>query len=188
MSEKTSTYEPHDYMNESLLEKLLAWTKHYSYWGLMTGIALLAEVVALYYQYVLHEDPCIVCIHIRLWFTGFILLGLVGLKLRHSKAGLLIGHIIAFILAGGLLERSYHLYAIENGLIEGSCNFSLGLPSWFTPDQWLPLVYKATALCGYTPDLWFGITMAEGLLASAILAILACTLVLILQITRLFKS
>lgn len=46
----------------------------------------------------------------------------------------------------------------------GSCSFDLGLPSWLALDKWMPLIFKVQTTCGYTPELAFGVSMAEVLL------------------------
>jgi disulfide bond formation protein DsbB len=38
-----------------------------------------------------------------------------------------------------------------------------GLPGWFALDVWFPKLFKVWEPCGYTPELLFGVTMAEGL-------------------------
>lgn len=48
------------------------------YWLALAFFSLLNLVVALYYQYALNEWPCVLCIHIRLWFSVLLLLGIIG--------------------------------------------------------------------------------------------------------------
>lgn len=157
------------------------------YWLLMAVAALMAEIIALYYQYVLDDYPCVVCIHIRLWVAAFLLLGVAGLWLRKTKAGLLIAQVLSVVFSLGFLERSYVLYGTENGFISGSCSISLGFPEWFAVDQWMPWLFKVEGACGFTPDVLFGITMAESLLAASIFAVAITVLSLILTAIN-FKS
>jgi disulfide bond formation protein DsbB len=77
-----------------------------------------------------------------------------------------------------MLERSWYLYQLENGIGEGSCQFFLGFPEWFALDQWFPFLFEVRNLCGYTPELLFGISMAEGLIAAAVGLLLAAGLAL----------
>ena len=89
------------------------------------------------------------------------------------------------ILSAGLLERSYQLFGVERGFIMGSCTMESGLPAWFALDEWLPVVFQVHEPCGYTPELFFGITMAEALIVVSLLLLL--TTVLLFFVTILSK-
>ena len=53
------------------------------------------------------------------------------------------------------------------------------MPSWFAIDVWFPQLFKVQTSCGYTPELLFGITMAEALIvSSALLLVLAAVMVI----------
>ena len=162
-----------------MLDKLTQFNRSHWYWLaiLVTGIAM--EGIALFYQYGLGYGPCILCIHVRIWVMAFIILALLGLVFRKSRAALTGLNLLSVIAAIGLAERSWMTFAIERNLIEGSCTWDSGLPDWFALDRWFPSVFEAWELCGWTPELLFGITMAEGLLlfsAGAVLITLLATI------------
>ena len=142
------------------------------YWLALLAFGLSFIAVALYYQYVLDELPCVLCIHARIWISAISLVALVALLLGHKWFNI-VAHILLVICTVGLLERSYQLLGTERGFIFGDCGFDLGLPAWLALDKWLPAVFGVETSCGYTPELLFGITMAEGLiiLSSALLLI-----------------
>jgi len=48
------------------------------YWAALVLVGIAMEAAALYYQYVLDEWPCVLCIHVRIWVMAFILLGIVA--------------------------------------------------------------------------------------------------------------
>jgi disulfide bond formation protein DsbB len=73
-------------------------------------------------------------------------------------------HALTTLIFLGLLERSYQLLGTERGWIFGSCDFELGLPTWLDLQGWFPALFKVWEACGYTPELLFGITMAEALI------------------------
>lgn len=52
-----------------------------------------------------------------------------------------------------------------------SCTEDSGLPAWFALDKWFPLVFEVHEPCGYTPELLFGITMAEGLVVLSVVLV-----------------
>jgi len=130
------------------------------------GIAL--ESGALYFQYVLDEWPCVLCIHVRIWVVAFILLGLVALFFTISTWMMRLFHGLSLVIMIGLLERSWRVLAVERGWIFGDCDMDLGMPAWFALDQWIPSVFEVQTACGYSPLIIFNITMAEVLLVFSI--------------------
>mgnify|MGYP000539536068 CR=1 FL=1 len=162
-----------------MLQLLANLGRSSGYWLAIIFIGLCMEGVALFYQYGLDYGPCVLCIHVRIWVMAFILLAILALLIRHNRALLIGAHLLNTIAAVGLFERSWLTFAVERNLIEGSCTMSTGLPDWFALDQWFPAIFEAWELCGWTPELLFGITMAEGLLVMSAGAIIATALVLI---------
>ena len=124
---------------------------------------------ALYWQYALSEDPCQVCIHARLWVVAIALIGAVMLVRPHNTSTGLGGLVLLLVSGIGLGERSYYLYEIENFRGDGSCQFTLGMPEWFAVDRWFPALFEVRNICSYTPEIAFGISMAEALLGISIL-------------------
>ncbi len=135
------------------------------YWMLMLVIGLAMEGIALFYQYELDYGPCVLCIHIRILVAALILFSLLALLLRGSRGGRLFSNFGTFLISAAMLERSWQTLGIEQGWIESACSMDLGLPDWLALDGWFPAVFEAWEACGYTPELLFGITMAQGLVA-----------------------
>ena len=144
------------------------------YWGGLVLLGFALEAVALYYQYVLDEWPCVLCIHIRIWIFGFVIVAIVALFLVQSIAAMRLLHGLSLIMMIGLLERSYQVLAVERGWVFGDCDMELGMPAWFALDRWLPAIFEVQTSCGYTPLMLFQISMAEILLVvSALLTLMA---------------
>ena len=80
-----------------------------------------------------------------------------------------LGNLGVIIAGTGLFERARYLYQLENGIGDGSCQFQLGMPDWFAVDRWFPALFEVRNICSYTPEIAFGISMAEALLGIAIL-------------------
>jgi disulfide bond formation protein DsbB len=143
------------------------------YWLGLLLLGVSMEAVALYYQYVLDYLPCVLCIHVRIWVMGFIVVGLLALALCRYRLACAGAHALTAVLAAGLLERAWLLLGTERGTLEASCEFDSGLPPWFALDQWFPKIFQVLDACGYTPNMLFGITMAEGLIVIAVAVLLA---------------
>lgn len=164
-------------LNHLLSVRVLWWAM------LLSGVGMF--MAALYWQYALGEDPCQVCIQARLWVVAIALIGTVMLVLPDSAAARLGGLVLLLISSVGLGERSYYLYEIENFRGDGSCQFTLGMPDWFAVDRWFPALFEVRNICSYTPEIAFGISMAEALLVIAALIASVSTVVgLNLLITR----
>lgn len=136
--------------------------------------------VALYYQYALEWDPCVLCIQIRIIMFGLILLSFIMIFLSRFKIAKPLAYILQSILAVFLFIKCRELYRIEVGLEDAACMFNAGLPEWFNLEAWLPSLFEVRSACGDSPELLFGITMAEALyVGSAIAMVLAITLSLV---------
>jgi len=147
------------------------------YWAALVLIGIALEAAALYHQYVLDEWPCVLCIQVRIWVMAFILLGMIAIFCVQSKLAMRIAHGLNIVIMVGLVERSWNVLAVERGWIFGSCELDLGMPAWFALDKWIPSLFEVQTSCGYTPLLFFGITMAEVLLVfSASLLIMSAVL------------
>lgn len=157
-----------------LLKRLTEFSQSPLYWliYIIGGLALLG--VALTYQYVFEELPCVVCIQIRLWIALLVIVTIFGLILRKRPWPNRLVQLAIVLISVGLIDRSYLLLGTEKGFVFADCGFNAGLPSWFAIEQWLPWLFQVEASCGYTPELLFGVTMAESLMVfSVVLAIVS---------------
>ena len=134
------------------------------YWILLIILGISLEAGALYYQYILDEWPCVLCIHIRVWILGFITVAVLALLFDINQWLNRGFHLINTIIMLGLVERSWQTLAVERGWVFGECDMESGLPSWFALDKWFPAVFEVQTACGYTPLIIFNITMAEVLM------------------------
>jgi len=168
-----------------MLDKLTGIGNSRLYWlaWALTGISM--EAVALFYQYVLDEMPCVLCIQVRLWVMALIMLALLVLLLHRLVFMPVLGHLLTVGIAAGLLDRSWQLLGTERGFLVGECGFSLGLPAWFTPDTWFPALFQVETSCGYTPEILFGVTMAEALIVASALFMLVGVVMTVAAIARL---
>jgi len=146
------------------------------WWGFLLLLGLALEAVALYYQYRLDYGPCVLCIHVRLWVAAWMLLAVGGLLLSDRPGVRRLLHGLNTLVMVILVERSWQLLGVERGFIEGSCEMDAGLPDWLALDRWWPQVFEPWEPCGYTPELAFGITMAEALLVMSLLLCLVSAL------------
>ena len=167
----------------SMLDKLQIIAHSRWYWLALVALGLSFIAVALYYQYVLEELPCVMCIQVRIWMLCLTLVALNAFVLNKRWASR-IAHILTVFIAAGLLERAYQLLGTERGFVFGDCGFDLGLPSWLPLDTWLPELFLVHSSCGYTPELLFGITMAEALIVFSVVFLLLSLTLMILSFVK----
>jgi disulfide bond formation protein DsbB len=156
---------------------LINLSRQCRYWAILVLIGITLEAAALYYQYVLGEWPCVLCIHVRILVLTFVLIGILALFSTASMSLMRLFHGLNTLVMGWLVERSWQVLAVERGWTFGDCDMDLGMPPWFAIDKWLPSVFEVQTSCGYSPLILFQISMAETLLViSAVLLIMSATL------------
>jgi len=160
----------------------LTHRKYYWLFYIAGSLGLLA--MALYSQYVNEELPCVMCIQVRLLLSLLIVVAIFGLLTRDK--GLLnhLSNLSVVLVVGVLVERSYMLLGTERGFIFSDCGFDPGLPAWFQLDVWLPGLYGVETSCGYTPEIIFGITMAESLMVMSVCLLVFSASVFVLSIVK----
>ena len=168
-----------------MLDKMASLGKSGLYWLGLVLLGLSFETIALFYQYVIEEMPCALCIQVRLWMAALIIVSLLVMILCRVRFVSLLGHVLTVVIAAGLLDRAYQLLGTERGFAVGDCGFDLGLPAWFSPDKWFPAIFQVETSCGYTPELLFGISMAEALIVFSPLFLLFTVGMTIAAIARL---
>jgi disulfide bond formation protein DsbB len=165
------------------MQPLITLARHRLYWLALLLLGITLEATALVFQHVLDYPPCVMCIHVRLWVVLLILIAIFGLVVRNIRCAAGLSHLLMTGVMAGLLERAWQLLGTERGFIISTCGFDTGLPSWLALDKWLPAVFEVQTTCGYTPELVFGITMAEFLLVmSACLGLLSLLMALVVLI------
>jgi len=138
------------------------------YWLAVITAGLCLEAVALFYQYVLGEPPCVLCIQSRFWVLLGMVFGITGAVFYRIKAVQLLAQVGLVGALIGLLNRSWLAVLVERGLYDGQCGMDPGFPAWFSLDTWFPQVFEVWTMCGYTPNFLFGTTMGEGLVFASI--------------------
>ena len=160
-------------------EFLLNLSMQRRYWAALIRIGAVLEGGAIYYQYVLDEWPCVLCIHVRIWVAAFMLLAMIAIFCTNSIVVTRIMHFLNVGIMAGLVERSWRLLAIERGWIFGDCDMDLGMPAWFALDKWMPSVFEVQTSCGYTPLIIFEISMAESLVVISALMLITSAAIFI---------
>ncbi|MAF99897.1 MAG: disulfide bond formation protein B [Arenicellales bacterium] len=154
-------------------------TASFWYWFALFIFGILLEAVALVYQYWLDYLPCVLCIHTRmLVFAALVVSALMlwGRSIRMFRLG---AHLLLIVIWAALTERSWQLLATERRWSIGECSMDSSLPGWIPLERMMPWLFRIEEPCGYTPEMLFGVTMAEALIILAPSMTLAMAVMLI---------
>lgn len=153
-------------------------------WLLLAFSALAFEISALFFQYGLKLEPCIMCIYQRVAILGILMAGLVGIYTHQYLIGRLLG--FAFWGIGsvwGLLLAIEH-YEIQSSSMSFlfACEFTPNFPSWLPLHEWIPSLFAATGDCGDIDWQFFGYTMPQVMILIFSIYTLALLCVLLSQL------
>lgn len=159
------------------------------YFWLAGALYLLTmELIALYYQYVLDYYPCALCVQIRAWVAGAIILSICSQFGRNYFWWRWAGLTLTTLLLGGALYTSWYAWGVENGTIVSSCTMGAGFPEFMLLDQWIPWLFSAEGICGRSPGMWFGLTMNEALLITISIPLLVLVAQWLLHLRYAFAA
>ena len=159
--------------------------KDTNFWLILLFFSLFIMGTALFYQYDLGYEPCVLCVHIRAWIIALGAISCVALLIPHDfvrTPSFLIGAALLLFLSLDVFE----LWQIEAGYKMGSCSWSAGFPEFMPLNEWAPLLFEIGGICGESPDMLFGISMAEYLMAFLVGLIVFFGLSLVIAIRRKF--
>jgi len=145
---------------------------------LITALGL--ELAALYFQYVLHLEPCVLCVYERTSVALIMLAGVVGF----INPKLLLLRLCGYLLwASGViwgLYLSIKHSGIQMGLIQdASCEFVANYPSWIQLDRWLPGLFNPTGYCEDIQQQFLGLSMPQSMVLVNVILLLVLILVLV---------
>jgi Disulfide bond formation protein DsbB len=155
------------------------------FWNFIIISMISLELIALYYQYALHESPCAICVQIRsvVMFMGFT--GLFGLMVKNNKKLIWLPLLALLSQIGGVLILGSKALHIERGDVLSTCGMDAGFPVWMKLDQWLPWMFEPKGLCGKAIQLIPGvlnITMVEALYYGFIAAMIGYVSILVIYL------
>ncbi len=141
--------------------KSIPFTQHRLPWLLLALSALVLEGSALYFQYGLELDPCVLCIYQRAAVMGIFISALIGLSAPRSSIARSIGYIGWALAAGWCLYLALELSGLQLGIFQPSlsCDVNAKFPAWLKLDQWLPAMFQPTGFCGDIQWQFLGLSM-----------------------------
>ncbi len=133
-------------------------------WAFLAVIALSFEAIALFFQYKMSLEPCIMCVYQRVAMLGIVLAALPALL----RPELLISRLVSFIgwltaSAWGLKLAVEHvkMQNPENFMLLMSCDVFPNFPNWMPLHHWLPSIFEPRGTCGDIDWMFLGLSMPE---------------------------
>lgn len=132
-------------------------------WLLLAASAFAFELSALFFQYGLDLEPCIMCVYQRLGILTIAFAGIVG-GFGYNN---IFARIIAFCLWGvssiwGVQLALEHVEKQTNSSpFFFSCEFIPNFPSWAPLHEWIPFLFEATGDCGEIAWQFLGYSMPQ---------------------------
>lgn len=131
-------------------------------WFILTCSAISLEAAALYFQYVLKLDPCVMCIYQRLAVFGIIVAGVVGIIAPKYCIVRIIATLFWALSATWGLKLALALVDMQtNPSPFSSCSFLPEFPAWMPLHEWFPAIMMPTGMCTDLPWSFMHLTMAE---------------------------
>jgi disulfide bond formation protein DsbB len=153
-------------------------------WLLVAGGALALEGAALFFQYGLKLDPCVLCVYQRVAVAGILLGGLIGALAPRLVALRALGYLTFGGSAAAGLDLALEHVAVQRGESLG-CAFFAEFPNWAKLDEWFPAVFQPAGACDEITWQFVGLSMPQWMVIIFSLYLAGLVLALVLEARRL---
>ena len=154
-------------------------------WLLLLVSALTFEGCALYFQYGMDLQPCVMCIYERVALFGIAFAGLLGALMPSALIIRLLAIAIGLFSAiKGLMIAVKHVDYQLNPAPWNQCPVVPDFPQTLPLDQWFPAFFHPTGLCSEITWSFLGFSMAQWIVVMFAIYALLLGLTLISQFKR----
>ena len=165
-----------------MLTLLKQFSEKRSAWFLLALSSLALESTALYFQYGMGLQPCVLCVYERLAIIGLFIAGIIGLLAPKSFIVRLIALILGlFSSIKGLLVSLRHLDLQMNPAPWKQCEFIPNFPETLPFHQWFPAIFNPTGSCNESQWSFLNLTMVQWLVFIFVVYIAILTILFISQ-------
>lgn len=149
-------------LQDNILTALQLFCHQRISWAILFLSGLGLEGAALYFQYVMEYDPCVMCVYIRVAVLGIMLSALVGLVNPKFWVLRLIGMAgwIVSVVWGAKLAFELNDMQINPSPF-ATCSFFPEFPAFMPLDKWLPQVFSPTGMCGESVWSFMSVSMVQ---------------------------
>ncbi|MEG3755634.1 disulfide bond formation protein DsbB [Psychromonas arctica] len=147
-------------------------------WLLLAASALIMELTALFFQHVMHLEPCVMCIYERLTMLAIVAAGLLG-AIAPNNIFIRLSAFAVWALGSvwGLLLAIEHTDYQMNPSPFATCDFYPNFPEWLPLHEMLPWLFNPTGYCSDIVWTFLGYSMPQWLIVS--FAIYLCIFIVV---------
>lgn len=168
-----------------LLSTIGNWPAQRWPWLLLGISALALELVALYFQYGMGLEPCVMCIYQRVAVAGLAIAGFVGAIAPQNTLVRLVAFIAWFTAAiWGLFIAYEHMLMQnpDNFMLAMSCDAFPNFPSWMAIHEWFPAIFEARGTCDTIDWQFLGQSMPSWMVVSFTLYTVLAVVILLSRV------
>lgn len=156
-----------------------------SAWIFLAFSAFALESTALYFQYGMGLQPCVLCVYERLAMVGLFIAGFIGALAPSSLIVRILALIVGlFSTIKGLMISIRHLDLQMNPAPWKQCEFIPNFPETLPFHKWLPAVFNPTGSCNESQWSLFGITMVQWLVFIFAVYVIVLGLITLSQVKK----
>ncbi|MEY8709421.1 disulfide bond formation protein B [Mangrovibacter phragmitis] len=152
-----------------------------SAWLLMAFTALALELTALWFQYVMKLQPCVMCIYERCALFGILGAALLGAIAPKTPLRFVAMIIWVYSAVRGLQLSWEHTMLQLHPSPFAVCPFRADFPTWLPLDKWVPQVFVATGDCSVRQWEFLTLDMPQWLVGIFAAYLVVAVLVIIAQ-------
>jgi len=164
-----------------MLHFLNRCSKQRQAWLLIGFSGLIFELIALYFQYIMLLQPCVLCIYERCALFGIIAASFVGAIAPNSSLRYIAIFLWIYSASKGIQLTWQHTMQYLYPSPFNTCDFFVDFPTFLPLDKWLPSVFSASADCSLQQWQLMSLGMPQWLLGIFSLYFLTSVLVLLSQ-------
>lgn len=151
----------------------------------MAFTAFALESTALYFQYGMSLQPCVLCVYERLAVVGLFIAGLIGALAPSSLIVRILALIVGLFSAiKGLMISIRHLDLQMNPHRGNNVNLYQTFRKRYHFHKWLPAVFNPTGSCNESQWSLFGITMVQWLVFIFAVYVIVLGLITLSQVKK----
>lgn len=171
-----------------IFNTLSRWPAQRWPWLLLAASAFGLELGALYFQYGMGLEPCVMCVYQRAGVAGILLAGLVGASAPNYSLVRTLAFTLWLVSAIWGFDIAYEHVQMQNPdnfLLAMSCDIYPNFPDWLAIHQWFPAIFEARGTCDSIDWTFLSLSMPTWLAVSfAIYSLLAVVVLLLRLLTQ----
>lgn len=177
--------------NMGLLNNIAKWPAQRWPWTVLAVSAFALEAAALFFQYVMDLDPCVMCVYQRVAVLGLFVSALPAMVVPGNliaRAVSAVGATVSAVWGFKIAYEHVQMQNPENFMLLLSCDVIPQFPSWLQLHKMIPAVFEPRGMCGDIDWSFLSLSMPQwmAVLFAAYAVTLIASFTLRLALTKRF--